>query len=139
MDGPFDQAAAEAAEARGDWATAIALVGGYAECYSPDHYRHGAHLWHLDLLARAGLSTELAELADNDAHARRRLDQFLFDEGRAEDLRARAEHGDKTALYKLVTLFRERGLHQEAVQAVADIDKSDTYAAHLARRPLTGR
>jgi hypothetical protein len=55
----FDQASAEAAEARGDWATAIAMVSEFAECYSRDPYRHNAHLWHMDLLVKAGLLREL--------------------------------------------------------------------------------
>ncbi|MEV0569562.1 hypothetical protein [Dactylosporangium sp. NPDC050588] len=109
----FDHAAAEAAEACGDWATAIELVSEYAEPYSPDHHRHNAHLWHMDLLAKAGLLTELADRADNDVHARRRLDRFLFEEGNAGELRRRADRGDKTALHLLVRLLRGRGQHAE--------------------------
>ncbi|WP_422741462.1 hypothetical protein ACN27B_22510 [Micromonospora sp. WMMD754] len=71
----FDRAAAEAAQERGDWTTAIALVEAYAECYSRDPDRHDAHLWHLDLLVRAGRLGELAGLAGTDVHARRRLDR----------------------------------------------------------------
>jgi hypothetical protein len=65
MEAPFDQASAEAAEGRGDWAVAIAMVSGFSECYSRDHYRHNAHLWHMELLVKAGLLHELAELAQD--------------------------------------------------------------------------
>ncbi|AVT28183.1 hypothetical protein C6361_00210 [Plantactinospora sp. BC1] len=78
----FDQTSAEAAEARGDWATAIVLVGEFAECYSRDPYRHNAHLWHMDLLVKAGLLRELADRAEADVHARRRLDRFRYEQGR---------------------------------------------------------
>ena len=82
MEAPFDQASAEAAEGRGDWAVAIAMVSGFSECYSRDHYRHNAHLWHMELLVQAGLLNELAELAKTDVHARRRLDRFSYEDGR---------------------------------------------------------
>lgn len=81
VDEPFDQATAEAAEARGDWATAIAMVGAYAECYSKDHHRHNAHLWHVDLLAKAGCLQELTEYAVIDVHARRRLQRLRSEQG----------------------------------------------------------
>ncbi|GIF41674.1 hypothetical protein [Actinoplanes xinjiangensis] len=81
MNPPFDQAAAEAAEAAGDWSVAIALVGAYAECYSRDPHRHNAHLWHIDLLARAGRLTDLAEFAVTDVHARRRLQRLRAEPG----------------------------------------------------------
>nr|BFE57835.1 hypothetical protein GCM10020063_023610 [Dactylosporangium thailandense] len=131
----FDQASAEAAEARGDWATAIAIVGEFAECYSPDCNRHNAHLWHMDLLVKAGLLSELVDQAEIDVHARRRLDRFFFEAGRDGELRERAQRGDKTALYLLVRLLHGRGEHEAAVQAVADIDVTDTYAGELANRP----
>ncbi|MFF5225176.1 hypothetical protein [Dactylosporangium sp. NPDC000521] len=118
----FDQASAEAAEARGDWATAIALVSEYAECYSHDHHRHNAHLWHMELLVKARLFNELADRAEADVHARRRLDRFLFEDSRDGELRQRAERGDKTALYFLVRLLRARGEHTAAARAVADIE-----------------
>ncbi|MEU0559548.1 hypothetical protein [Dactylosporangium sp. NPDC006015] len=118
----FDHAAAEAAEARGDWTTAIAVVSEFAECYSQDFHRHNAHLWHMDLLARAGLLDELADQAGVDVHARRRLDRLLFEEGRAGELRRRAEDGDKTALHLLVRLLRAQGQRAAAVRAAADID-----------------
>ncbi|MFF7215193.1 hypothetical protein ACFZAU_32415 [Streptomyces sp. NPDC008238] len=54
---------AEAAEERRDRDAAIALVGVHAECCSPDPYRHNSHLWHMDLLLRAGRLPQLAELA----------------------------------------------------------------------------
>ncbi|GGN63676.1 hypothetical protein GCM10010112_23140 [Actinoplanes lobatus] len=132
----FDQASAEAAEARGDWDAAIAEVSQFAECYSPDYHRHHAHLWHMDLLAKAGRLHELADLAENDVHARRRLDRFLFEEGRDSDLRQRAERGDKTALYLLVRLLRGQGKYGAATQAVLDIDEPNSYAAELARHQL---
>ncbi|WP_203993158.1 hypothetical protein [Virgisporangium aurantiacum] len=71
--------AAQAAEQRGDLHKAIELVGSVAECYSRDPYLHNAHLWHLDLLARAGRLDELASLGESDVHARRRLDRALRD------------------------------------------------------------
>lgn len=70
------------AEELGDWDRAISLVSAVAECYSADHSRHNAHLWHMDLLARAGRHDELAALSENDVHARRRLDRLL--QGRSE-------------------------------------------------------
>jgi hypothetical protein len=131
-----EQALAEAAERRGDWATAIALVSGFAECYSRDHDRHNAHLWHMELLVKAGLLHDLAEHAATDVHARRRLDKFLYEEGRDNELLQRAQRGDKTALYLLVRLLRARGEQTAAEQAIADIDPTDTYAVELAHRPL---
>jgi hypothetical protein len=71
--------AAQSAEQRGDLDQAIELVGAAAECYSRDPYLHNAHLWHLDLLARAGRLEELARLGERDVHARRRLDRALRD------------------------------------------------------------
>ncbi|MBB2943217.1 hypothetical protein FB565_002930 [Actinoplanes lutulentus] len=81
MNAPFDQATAEAAEAAEDWSTAIFLVSAYAECYSKDHHRHNAHLWHIDLLAKAGRLKDLAELAVTDVHARRRLHRLESEPG----------------------------------------------------------
>ncbi len=71
--------AAQSAEQRGDLDQAIELVGAAAECYSRDPCLHNAHLWHLDLLARAGRLEELACLGERDVHARRRLDRALRD------------------------------------------------------------
>ncbi len=68
---------AKEAEERRDWDTAIALVSAHAECYSADFYAHDHHLWHMDLLARARRTEELAELARMDVHARRRLNRLL--------------------------------------------------------------
>ncbi|MFJ1538060.1 hypothetical protein ACIODS_05895 [Micromonospora chalcea] len=76
---------ARVAQERGDWDRAIAVVGAVAQCYSTDHERHNAHLWHLDLLARAGRHVELAALGERDVHARRRLKRLLDEEGRRED------------------------------------------------------
>ncbi|MGX7671237.1 hypothetical protein [Plantactinospora sp. DSM 117369] len=131
----FDQASAEAAEARGDWATAIATVSEFAECYSRDPYRHNAHLWHMDMLVKAGLLRELVDRAEIDVHARRRLDRFLYEEGRDGELRERAQRGDKSALYLLVRLLHEREGHAATMRAVTDIDMTDTYAIEVAHRP----
>jgi hypothetical protein len=131
----FDDIAAQEAEARGDWATAIALVSEYAECYGHDYHRHNAHLWHMNLLVKAGLLDEVLERAEHDVHARRRLNQFLFDNGRDDELRQRAQRGDRTALYHLVRLLHARGEHAAAMQAATDIDPTDTYAAELAHHP----
>jgi hypothetical protein len=134
MEAPYDHSLAEAAAGRGDWATAIAMVSKVSESYSPDHNRHSLHLWHLDLLVKAGRLHELAELAKTDTPARRRLDRFLYEDGRDSELRQRAEHGDKLALYYLVRLLRARGERTAAQQAVADIDPADTYAVELANQ-----
>ncbi|MGX4736038.1 hypothetical protein [Kitasatospora griseola] len=75
---------ARAAEQRQDWDAAIALVSVHAECYSADFHRHDNHLWHLDLLARAGRIAELAELALADRHARRRLNRVSSERGVGE-------------------------------------------------------
>ncbi|MEU1983946.1 hypothetical protein [Nocardia sp. NPDC019395] len=129
---------ASSAEARQDWDTAIYAVSTYAECYSPDHTRHRAHLWHMDLLAQAGRLDELAALGGTDKHARRKLDRFLYENGRDSDLRLRARNGDKSALYYLLRLLRQRGEHAAAEQAAADIDADNEYARHIATRPMTG-
>ncbi|GGM48648.1 hypothetical protein GCM10011608_36880 [Micromonospora sonchi] len=68
--------AARIAEERGDWNRAVSEVSAVAECYSSDHVRHNAHLWHMDLLVRAGRHDELAALSENDVHARRRLNRL---------------------------------------------------------------
>ncbi|MEH1129510.1 hypothetical protein [Micromonospora sp. CPCC 206061] len=138
MEARFDQASAEAAEAHGDWATAIAMVSGFAECYSRDHHRHNAHMWHMELLVKAGFLHELAEHAKTDVHAQRRLDRYLYEEGRDSELRQRGQRGDKTALYFLVRLLRARGEQTAAQQAVADIDPTDAFAIELAHQPLAG-
>ncbi|MGW5517146.1 hypothetical protein [Nocardia africana] len=124
-----------AAEARCDWDAAISAVSVAAECYSADHNRHDAHLWHMDLLAKARRLDELATRGETDVHARRRLDRFLYEDGRDCDLRQRALHGDKTALYFLVRLLRHRGEKAAAQQVVAEIDRTDKYALELARKP----
>ncbi|MEV1315107.1 hypothetical protein AB0J14_03370 [Micromonospora arborensis] len=90
---------ARVAEERGDWDRAIAVVGAAAECYRTDYERHNAHLWHMDLLARAGRHVELAALGQRDVHARRRLNRLLYEEGRSEELRQRARSGDGGARY----------------------------------------
>ncbi|GAA2594810.1 hypothetical protein GCM10010435_87290 [Winogradskya consettensis] len=131
-DWPTLTAEATAAEAREDWAAAIALVSAVAECYSEDYMRHNAHLWHVDLLVRAGLLHELTRFAGTDKHARRRLARFLYDEGRADDLRERAATGDKAALYPLIRLLRARGEHEAAEQVAAELAPADSYARELA-------
>ncbi|GAA1536347.1 hypothetical protein GCM10009827_063570 [Dactylosporangium maewongense] len=128
---------ARAAQERGDWDEAIAVVGSAAECYSPDPYLHNAHLWHMDLLAKAGRLDELARRGESDRCARRRLNRLLYEQGRGSDLRHRAERGDKTAFYMLVRLLRDRGDETAARQAVADIDQTDVYATQLAHQPRT--
>lgn len=75
---------AHLAEERGDYAEAIAVLSAVAECYSTDYVLHNAHLWHLDLLARAGRHDELAALGRHDPHARRRLRRLLKETGRAD-------------------------------------------------------
>ncbi|KDN81085.1 hypothetical protein [Kitasatospora cheerisanensis] len=50
-----------------------------AECYSADPALHNNHLWHLDLLARAGRVPDLEHLALTDRHALRRLTRLLRD------------------------------------------------------------
>lgn len=92
---------ARLAEERGDWDQAIAAVGAVAVCYSSDHERHNAHLWHMDLLARAGRRVELATLGQHDVHARRRLNRLLHEEGRWKELRQRARSGDGGARHLL--------------------------------------
>jgi hypothetical protein len=68
------------AEDHGDWDRAISAVSSVAECYSADDWRHNAHLWHMDLLVRAGRLAELAALGKDDVHARRRLNRRLSEE-----------------------------------------------------------
>lgn len=126
--------AARAAEARCDWDAAISAVKTFEECYSVDHNRHDAHLWHMDLLVKARHLDELAARGKNDVHARRRLDRFLYGDGRDHDLRQRALHGDKLALYFLVRLLHQRGEQAAAQQAVTEIDGTDKYALELAMR-----
>lgn len=124
--------AVQAAEDRSDWDEAISVIGSVAECDSHDYIRHDAHLWHMDLLARAGRLDDLATRGETDRHARRRLDRLLYEEGRDRELRHRAVHGDKAALYLLVRLLRERGEQVAAQQAVVEIDAMDVYAMQLA-------
>lgn len=99
MSVPHWSETARVAEERGDWDRAIAVVGAAAECYRTDYERHNAHLWHMDLLARAGRHVELAALGQRDVHARRRLNRLLYEEGRSEELRQRARSGDGGARY----------------------------------------
>jgi len=126
--------AAQAAEDRGDWDEAIALVSAVAECHSADYMRHDDHLWHMDLLVKAERLEELAVLAESDNHARRRLDRYLREQRRDQDLRIRAEHGDRYALYLLVRLLCEQGDDHAARQAIADIDADNSYALELVDR-----
>ena len=126
-----------AAEFRCDWGAAISVVSAAAECCSADADMHNAHLWHMDLLAKAGRIDELATLAETDVHARRRLDRFLYENGCDDDLRQRAQRGDKAALYNLVKLLRQRGEQTGAQQVVDEIDPADQYALELATRDDT--
>jgi hypothetical protein len=126
---------AQAAQERGDWDEAIAVVGSVAECFSPDPYLHNAHLWHMDLLAKAGRLDELARRGESDRCARRRLDRQLYEQGRDSELQHCAERGDKAAFYMLVRLLRDRGDEGAARQAVADIDQTDMYATQLVHEP----
>jgi hypothetical protein len=57
------------------------------------------------LLARAGRLDELARLADFDVHARRQLDRTLSQAGKADELRDRAENGDRCAMLQLERLL----------------------------------
>ncbi|WP_328406934.1 hypothetical protein [Nocardia sp. NBC_00403] len=129
--------AARAAETGHDWDAAISAVSAVAECYSADHNRHDAHLWHMDLLVKARRLDELATRGETDVHARRRLDRFLYEDSRDRDLRQRAQHGDKTTLYLLVKLLCQREEQAAAQQVVAEIDGTDEYALGLARQRLT--
>lgn len=124
----FDAVAARLAEDRGDFATAIALVGPFAECFSDDLDRHEAHLWHVDLLGRAGRVAELEELGRTDEHARRRLNRLLYRKGRTAALRRRALDGDRLAFYLLVGLQYARGRHAEARRTIMEIDPHGRYA-----------
>nr|WTB28692.1 hypothetical protein OG781_03225 [Streptomyces sp. NBC_00830] len=128
----FEQA--RAAELLPDWEAAIALVSAHAECYSTDHYMHGNHLWHMDLLARAERFSELTELALTDVHARRRLNRSLCERGMEAELRSRAKDGDRDALYGLVRLLCETNRAQEAHRAVQDFGSEDQYAHQIVAR-----
>ncbi|WP_328475815.1 protein phosphatase 2C domain-containing protein [Actinoplanes sp. NBC_00393] len=131
-------AAADRARERGDYAAAVDLFASVTGARFPevvddlDGTLHQAYYGYLDALARAGRLDELAALATNDARARRRLDRQLHEEGRADDLRARAASGDRTALYLLIRLLRARGEQDAARQAVDDIAPDDEYARRLA-------
>lgn len=119
---------AQEAERREDWDTAIALVSAHAECYSTDHRRHDSHLWHMDLLVRAGRLPELTRRARTDVHARRRLNRTLRERGMEAVLHDRAAGGDRDALYVLVRLLCETSRSQEARRAVQDIAPDDRHA-----------
>lgn len=105
--------AARAAEERHDWDAAISAVSAAAECYSHDYNRHDAHLWHMHLLTKAGRLDALARLADSDVHARRQLDRTLRQSGKADELRHRAENGDRYALLQLERLLKTEGLTEQ--------------------------
>jgi hypothetical protein len=128
----FEQA--RSAERRRDWDAAIALVSAQADCYSTDHCRHDNHLWHMDLLARAGRLSELTERALTDVHARRRLNRSLRERGMEAALRNRAKDGDRGALYVLVRLLCETSRAQEAHQAVQEFGPDDHYAHQIMAR-----
>lgn len=120
--------AAEAAEERGDWDSAIGLVAAHAECYSKDHHRHSVHLWHLRLLAVAGRLSELADLGRTDVHAARTLNTYLHEAGRAGDLRARADAGDQHARTHLVRLLADRGDARVGMATVERLAPGDESA-----------
>ncbi|GAA2391820.1 hypothetical protein GCM10010420_15190 [Streptomyces glaucosporus] len=122
---------ARAAEQLQDWDAAIALVSAHAECYSSDPDMHDNHLWHMDLLARAERIPELTERALTDVHARRRLNRSLRERGMEAALRARAEDGDRDALYVLARLLCGTSRVEEARQVVQDIGPEDRYAQQL--------
>lgn len=84
MSMPYWSERVRLAEERGDYDEAITVLSAVAECYSADYERHNAHLWHLDLLARAGRHVELRALGGHDAHARRRLSRLLAEDGQAD-------------------------------------------------------
>ncbi|WP_329344980.1 hypothetical protein OG252_51325 [Streptomyces sp. NBC_01352] len=123
-----------AAENLRDWDAAIALVSARAACYSTDHYMHDNHLWHMDLLVRAGRFSELTELALTDVHARRRLNRSLREQGMEAALRGRAQGGDRDALYVFVRLLCETERAQEAHRAVQDLGPEDQYAHQIVAR-----
>lgn len=100
---------AQAAQERGDWDLAISMVEPNADCYSVDHERHNAHLWHMDLLAKAGRLDTLAVLSQADVHARRRLDRYLYETAQEVHLAQRAQAGDEYARILLGRLLREQG------------------------------
>ncbi|WP_079169388.1 MULTISPECIES: hypothetical protein [unclassified Streptomyces] len=123
------------AEHRQDWEEAIALVQPHAECYSIDHHRHDNHLWHMDLLARAGRFAELAERALADVHARRRLNRALRERGMDSELRSRATDGDRDALYALLRLLCETNRRQEAERVVQALAPGDDHAHQIVDCP----
>lgn len=120
--------AARAAADRGDWDEAIAIVSSVAECYSRDHNRHVAHLWHMHLLARAERLDELTLLAESDVHARRQLDRALYHARDTLGLRHRAENGDKFALYKLLNALCDQGEHTTAQRVALELASANAYA-----------
>ncbi|MEU3076658.1 hypothetical protein [Streptomyces laurentii] len=122
----FEQA--EEAERRQDGDTAITWVSAHAECSSDASDRHGSHLWHLDLLARADRLPELAERATTCVHARRRLNRALRERGMEAALRERADDGDRHALYVLLRLLGEAGRIEEARRVVEEVDPDNAYA-----------
>jgi hypothetical protein len=123
-----------AAEQLRDWDTAIELVSAHAECYSADASMHDNHLWHMDLLARAGRLAELTERALGDVHARRRLNTVLRERGMEAELRNRAEGGDRGALYALVRLLCETSRAHEAHRAIQDLSPQNQYAYRIVAR-----
>ncbi|GHB28007.1 MULTISPECIES: hypothetical protein [Streptomyces] len=94
----------------------IALISAHAECLFDDPDRHGNHLWHTDLLTRAGRIAELAERAVTGKHAGRRLNRSLRELAMESVLRDRAEGGDHDAPYVSVRLMQEA---EKMVQANA--------------------
>ncbi|WP_432086289.1 hypothetical protein [Streptomyces sp. bgisy095] len=122
---------ARTAEQAGDGETAITLVSARAACCSADYCAHDNHLWHMDLLARAGRLSELSDLARTDVHARRRLNRWLLERGMETMLRGRAEDGDRDALYCLVRLLCETRRIEQARQTVAELAPENQYAQEI--------
>lgn len=122
---------AHAAEQSGDWETAIVLVSAHAGCYSTDYTAHNNHLWHMDLLARAGRLTELTGMAGTDDHARRRLNRALRERRMSGMLHERAEDGDRDALYSLVRLLCGTGRTERARETVEEIAPQDQHARKI--------
>jgi hypothetical protein len=93
--------AARAAEERGAWGEAISLVSAFADCKTLDYRVRDAHLWHMQLLAKAGRLDVLAQLAETCKHARRQFNRHLVENGQADELHRRAQDGDTDALYRV--------------------------------------
>ncbi|BEL06454.1 hypothetical protein Q0Z83_046450 [Actinoplanes sichuanensis] len=141
--------AADQAAERGDYAAAIEMyVSVLAEFptaahraaldEAQNHAVYEAKLGRLDALARSGRLDELTALAETDHQARRRLDRQLHQEGRADELRARAVDGDRTALYLLIRILRDRDEDDAARRVVQELAPDNVSARELAYGPKPG-